>query len=578
MAQAQTGVAVPELAGLDQTMNAFLARTGVPGGSLAVVKDNRLVYARGFGWADRETRTPMAPDTLMRVGSISKPLTAIAVLKLVEQGRLSLDAALVPLLGNRVGRLADARWNRITVRHLLNHSGGWDAEQTFDPVLPPPEVIAGFGLTLPLRQSFTIDDLIRAMSALPLQFEPGSRYVYSNFGFAILSRIVELAAGMPYEDFVRREVLLPAGIQRARLSSGKRSGRLLGEASYYDSPGAELLPAVYPDTPDPVAAPDGGFYFEIIQGSGAWAASTVDLVRLATAVDGGLLRADLRASWTAAPSFASGQSEYYGLGVSVERDAGGLRWSHDGAINGTYAFLMGDAGNGVRFAVSVNGWPDLAMIDQAIQGLMTGIGGTLARTSRWPSHDLFGSFYSADAPLLASNGVAVSASAIPGVAVAGTYATLFGSNLAGASVMFDGLPASVIFSDRNQLNVLVPEALAGRARVRAEVRRVGQAASTLEVVLASLAPAVFTLSGNGQGPAVAVEDGRRVTVFAAGLGAMRPRVLVEGVEAEVVDARTAQGISAVTFVVPPTVPAGLRTLRLANGDEASRSTVYLWVK
>ncbi|MFN7919535.1 MAG: serine hydrolase [Bryobacteraceae bacterium] len=619
-AWAQTGIPAPELADLDRAALKFLAQSQVPGAALAVVKDNRLVYARGFGSADLELKTPMMPDTLMRIGSISKPITAIAILKLVERGRLELDAPIVPLLGRRIvdpSKLTDPRWNRITVRHLLNHSGGWDADSTFDPLFPPPEVLSQLGIGLPLRRPLTIDFLISAMAALPLQFEPGNKFSYSNFGFAILTRIVEISSGVSYERFVQREILEPIGIQRMQLASGKRSGRHLGEASYYDSPDNPLLPAVYPDTPDPVAAPDGGFYMEIIQGAGAWVGSAVDLVRLAVAVDGGLpaqlLRPSTRALWTAPPPFALNESSYYGLGVVVEKNAGALEWWHDGAINGSQSYLQGSTAAGVRLALIVNGWPPQKQAN-ALEAALAEFESVLRRVSRWPQSNQFESFHSLGAPLLATNGVAITASSAPGKALAGSFATLFGNNLAGEglTVTFDGLPAPVVFASRNQVNVIVPSALAGRADVRAEIRRKDAAPVSVSVSLPAVAPALFTISGNGQGPAAALNEdgslnseqnpakaGSNITVFANGLGqftkswqnspapagaelAAKPKIFVDDRPANFIRGEAVPGafgqITRVVFAVPAGVAQGLVRVRLESSGANSRSAVYIWTR
>src|SRR5438093_11856975 len=113
----------------DREMEAFMQARNVPGGALTVVKGRRLVYARGYGWADREKKSPAQPGSLFRIASVSKPFTAVATLKLAEEQRLDLDAhafdilKVTPFLAE--GKKADARLSRITIRHLLQHTGGW---------------------------------------------------------------------------------------------------------------------------------------------------------------------------------------------------------------------------------------------------------------------------------------------------------------------------------------------------------------------------------------------------------------------------------------------------------------------
>src|SRR5262245_44172774 len=124
----------------DREMTKFMAARGIPGGALAVIRDRRLLYAQGYGWADREARRPARPESLFRIASVSKPITALAVLKLAQEGRLDLEARAFGLLalppgpvpgkGPGVTPLAspDPRLQQITVRQLLQHTGGWDRE------------------------------------------------------------------------------------------------------------------------------------------------------------------------------------------------------------------------------------------------------------------------------------------------------------------------------------------------------------------------------------------------------------------------------------------------------------------
>src|SRR5436190_8109322 len=122
----------------DLEMEAFMAARKVPGGALAVVKDRRLVYARGYGWADREREIPVKPDSLFRIASVSKPITAVAVMKLLEGGKLTLDTKAFPLLNIAPAVMSfrdpEPRLRDITIRQLLQHTGGWDRDKSFDPM------------------------------------------------------------------------------------------------------------------------------------------------------------------------------------------------------------------------------------------------------------------------------------------------------------------------------------------------------------------------------------------------------------------------------------------------------------
>jgi N-acyl-D-amino-acid deacylase len=126
-----TGQAQAGLAPFDELIESLLRKYDLPGAALAVVKDGRLVVARGYGLADKEQRRAVQPDSLFRIASLSKPFTSAAILTLVERGRLRLDDRAFPLLA--LGEPSDPRLNTITIRELLLHAGGWDRDASFDP-------------------------------------------------------------------------------------------------------------------------------------------------------------------------------------------------------------------------------------------------------------------------------------------------------------------------------------------------------------------------------------------------------------------------------------------------------------
>ena len=121
----------------DRLVADLMHRYNLPGGALAIVKDGRLVFARGYGLADIQNQEPVRPDSLFRIASLSKQVTAVAVLKLVEEGKLDLDERVFEILSDFTepeGASRDPRIAEITVRHLLHHAGGWDKEVSgFDP-------------------------------------------------------------------------------------------------------------------------------------------------------------------------------------------------------------------------------------------------------------------------------------------------------------------------------------------------------------------------------------------------------------------------------------------------------------
>src|SRR5262249_38714238 len=157
-------------------------------------------------------REPVRPRSLFRIASVSKPITSAAVLQLVEQGKLGLDDRVVDLLDVRHNgdpiAPADPRLKRVTIRHLLQHRGGWDRDKSFDPMFRSVRIAREFGTRPPAGPEL----IIASMWKRPLDFDPGARSCYSNFGYCVLGRVIEKVSGISYEAYVREHILAPLGI------------------------------------------------------------------------------------------------------------------------------------------------------------------------------------------------------------------------------------------------------------------------------------------------------------------------------------------------------------------------------
>src|SRR5262249_30274495 len=157
---------------------------------------------RGYGQADVENGIAVQPDSTFRIASLSKFITATAVLTLVEQGKLDLDArafALIPQLTPLPGAVMDPRLPTITVRQLLQHTGGWDSSLSGDPMFNSTAIALAAGTAPPA----SAETVVRYMLGRPLDFAPGTRYAYSNFGYNVLGRIIERVSGQSYAAFVQ---------------------------------------------------------------------------------------------------------------------------------------------------------------------------------------------------------------------------------------------------------------------------------------------------------------------------------------------------------------------------------------
>ncbi len=352
----------PNVAGVeayDNVIPALMTRWNIPGVAVAVAKDGHLILARGYGYADKESKTPVQPDMLFRIASITKPITSATVLRLVEQGKLHLDDRFSEILRPEfpLPKKADPRLRKITLRNLLQHTGGWDRESTnYDPMGDAGHIATALGLTPPV----TARDIIRYMLARPLDFDPGTKYIYSNFGYCMLGRVIEKVIGtrQTYEAYVQTHVLAPMGIHDMRIGHSLLSGRAPNEVKYYEMAGNGQAPSVFPGGGD-VPAPYGSFSIEAMDSHGGWIASAIDLTRFFTALDGhrgpALLSPASIAQMTARPDIPKWKDSksWYGLGISVQPQGSDANWKHGGLLPGTSTLVVRSY-NGYCWAILTN--------------------------------------------------------------------------------------------------------------------------------------------------------------------------------------------------------------------------------
>jgi len=385
-----TGSALPGLDSFDAEMAALLEKWRIPGGSLAVSVNGRIVLARGYGLADREKMIPVQPTTVFRLASLAKPLTAAAILQLVEAGRFRLDDAVIPLLGEigpRPGAITDPRVHRITVRHLLQHTGGFDRDVSGDAVFMPHAAAAARRQKAPLPPS--CETVLRDSLERKLDFEPGGRYAYSNIGYCILGRIIERGSGLSYGEYMRQHILEPSGATGLRLAQTFPSHA--DEAAYYGYPGEPLVPAMAGiGSSQTVLAPYGGFALEAMDSYGGWVGSAQDYLRFLTAIDGQrgkpLLQLPIRMEMLARPVGIEQKTPYYGLGFLVRPLKNGVNWWHAGSLSGTKSFAVRTAA-GYAWVAAFNNRPKDR--DGFARDLDEGLWRAAKAVKTWPKGDLF---------------------------------------------------------------------------------------------------------------------------------------------------------------------------------------------
>lgn len=278
------GAGDPRFSSFDELIQEFLEEHRATGVSVAVTNHGKLAFARGYGYADIANNEPVDPTSLFRIASISKPITAVAILQLVERKGLNLDTNVLDVLDlqseiEKAGESFDVRWQDITVRQLLQHRGGWDRDKSFDAMFQSVRFAQQMNMPPPADQWL----VIKAMLSQPLDFPPGERYAYSNFGYCLLGRIIETISEQDYESYVKQHVLAPLGITEMRIGATRLDGRSDHEVRYYHPGTGESVFAA--DLNQTTPHPYGAWHLEAMDSHGGWIASASDLVRFAAAFD-----------------------------------------------------------------------------------------------------------------------------------------------------------------------------------------------------------------------------------------------------------------------------------------------------
>jgi CubicO group peptidase (beta-lactamase class C family) len=354
LTRAQTGIDFETFRGADSVISSFMKTWHLGGGSVAIVKDGNLIYNKGFGYSDMERTIPAEPNSLYRIASISKPITSLAIMKLVEEGYLGLqDKVFGPgrLIQDPyyLNAIADPRIYEITVEELLNHTSGWDSSIPYgpfphcDPPFFPLYVTEAAAEPNPVGDS----TLIRFKLGNGLQHDPGSSYSYSNVGFLVLGKIITRVSGLPYEEYIRRTFLEPAGVYDMHLGKNLKEEKQEREVDYLSH---AFAPSCYGDG-SMVLSQYGGFNLEAMNAHGGWISSAPDLARLLVALKHEeLLSAEsIHTMLTPGPVNPS-----YALGWQV--NSKGNYW-HTGSLDGTSAFAATTA-DGYTWVFLFNGRSD----------------------------------------------------------------------------------------------------------------------------------------------------------------------------------------------------------------------------
>lgn len=327
----------------DNAILSKMSQYNVPSISIAIIKNEKLVYLKSFGKSDKEANTNASNDDLYRIASVSKPITLIAILKLVQDGLITLDQSVFgtgAILGNDFGTVpVGSNKNLITVRHLIDHKSGWTN-------VPNDPMFSAISIT----QTSIIRDLLANRA---LTTAPGNTYYYSNAGYCILGRIIEKVTGITYENYVKNNILLPSGISTMKIGGSTLAERAINEVKYYQT---EFSPYI--------------MNIPRFDANGGWIASSKDLAKLMVKIDLNTTKPDL------IPSSLLNQF-YFGFN----------NWAHYGSLPGTSA-ILNRMNSDFSFVLLTNTRTE-SDGNVILNDLNSTIRDQINAISSWPSIDLF---------------------------------------------------------------------------------------------------------------------------------------------------------------------------------------------
>lgn len=372
---------LPEFVKFDQQVERFMQEWRLTGVSIALMRNDSLVYCKGYGFANPAKDVKADVKHLYRVASISKLITAAAVMKLCEEQKLSLDS---PVFGKN-GILTDSaylgykdlRLSTITVEHLLRHQGGFSRRRG-DPLFETTLIAQKLGYGTP----YTNEDLIKYAMDYRLSFQPGGSASYSNLGYSLLEKVISVAANKAYETYVREELLRPAGITDILIGEGHDTKAHPNEVRYTEPEDSEPIqdfsnPALY------APKSNGGNDIRLLGAAGGWIASAVELARFVASINGNdngmqILSAE---SVDRMISDTEKQSPLGWMSIT----SNGV-WTRSGSMAGTSTLIHRNPdGTTWVFLTNTSTWK-ASSFKYEIARMM---GKALQRVEAWPERDLF---------------------------------------------------------------------------------------------------------------------------------------------------------------------------------------------
>lgn len=327
----------PETADMDEVIERYLQRWEIVGAQLAVSRGDTLVFAKGYGWAEKEKNERMTPRHILRIASVSKLLTAVGIMKLKEEGRLSLsDHVFGPngILNDTAytSVIRDKRHFDITVEHLLRHQAGF-TNYAGDPMFSTRYIMMQNHLTVPPDHP----TLLKIVLHRRLGYAPGTSQRYSNLGYTLLSLIIERKTGMKYEEFMQKEIFHPAGCYGLALAGNYYADKKENEVKYYMHSDAEPI-YEFNNSGKLVVKCYGENDIPRLLGAGAWCASAAELCHFIAAIDGIDAVPDILSKESVAEM--TREMSNYGFSIGWNKTPEGKPWTRTGTLSGSSALVV----------------------------------------------------------------------------------------------------------------------------------------------------------------------------------------------------------------------------------------------
>lgn len=365
----------------EKVIHQFMKRYGINGASVGIMKDGRLVYAKGFGYADKENKIALQPFHQLRIASVSKLVTSVAIMKMIEDGHFTLESKVfgeAGLLNDSLYLVKHKRLKEINVEQLLLHTSGFTTRTFGDPMFQSLTIASRMRIPAPATE----EAIIKFVLSRDVPYVPGTRYEYSNFGYFILGKVVEKVSGLSYEGYVKRHILEPLDIYDMEIGNNLYEDKAENEVKYYDHQGAGERLSCY-GTGKLVPRPYGGSDINMLGGAGAWISTPSSLLRLLSAIDGEGSKPDILLSKTIEKMVTVCD---IGKAVIGWKACNGEKWVRTGTLIGTNAVLAkGPNGISYTFITNTNVWNG-AYFNKQIERMMDKVVNDI---EDWPEHDLF---------------------------------------------------------------------------------------------------------------------------------------------------------------------------------------------